>query len=288
MGKLNEIKRKKASTHKTAQITRALKLVSSSKLARLASKNAQGKQYALLLSEMIGNLSNSASELVKRHDFFLPHESIKVVGIVVISSDKGLCGNLNTLLLKTVVEFMQKTQKEGKGVVLCTVGNKATEFFQRHNLPVLESYDKPELSPDTTSSICQKMIYQYTQKNVNEIHLFYNNMQSILEQTPTKKQLLPITSPPSPSEKGLREYIFEPGKKEVLESLLDRYIRYTVYQAAIENATSEEAARMVAMKNATDNANKIIDSLQLSANKARQAQITTELSEIISGAEAIT
>ena len=288
MSKLNEIKRKKASTHKTAQITRALELVSSSKLSRLANKNAQGKLYASRLSEMIGNLSKNATVLIENNEFFLPHEEIKVVGIVVISSDRGLCGNLNNLLFKTVTEFMQKVQKEGKGVILCTVGNKASEFFQRYDLPVLESYGKPELSPDSTLTICQKMIYQYTQKNINELHLFYNNMQSILEQTPTKKQLLPIISPPDPSEKGNREYIFGPRKKDVLESLLDRYIRYSIYQAAIENATSEEAARMIAMKNATDNANKIIDSLQLSANKARQAQITTELSEIISGAGAIT
>ena len=131
------------------------------------------------------------------------------------------------------------------------------------------------------------MIYQYTQNNIDEVHLFYNKMVSILEQRPRRKQLLPIEKTPEPSSTHRREYLFEPNRETVFNALLDRYIRYTIYQAAIENATSEEAARMMAMKNATDNANKIIDTLQLSANKARQAQITTELSEIIGGSEAI-
>ena len=288
MSKLNIIKRKKTSTQKTAQITRALELVSSSKLSRLADKNAQSEYYASILSKMIGNLANCTESFAENNSFIKPHKSVNVVGLVIISSDRGLCGNLNHLLFREVVQYMQDLQAQEKGVVLCTVGQKATEFFQKYNLPVLEAYPKPELSPDATLSACQKMIYQYTQNNIDEVHLFYNKMVSILEQKPNKKQLLPIEKTPEADSKHQREYIFEPNREVVFKSLLDRYIRYTIYQAAIENATSEEAARMIAMKNATDNANKIFDSLQLSANKARQAQITTELSEIIGGSEAIT
>jgi len=287
MGKLNIIKRKKASTEKTSQITRALELVSSSKLARLADKNARGERYAHLLSEMIGHLAACKTSFAENNTYLTPRKHVKVVGLVIISTDRGLCGNLNHQLFREAVNFMQGLQKKHINVVLCTIGNKASEFFQRYNLPVLESYAKPTLTPDMTLSACQKMIYQYAEGNIDEVHLFYNKMHSILEQKPIRKQLLPVEKPPVANNTHHKEYIFEPDKETLFQSLLDRYIRYTMYQTTLENATSEEAARMMAMKNATDNANKIIEALQLSANKARQAQITTELSEIIGGAEAI-
>jgi F-type H+-transporting ATPase subunit gamma len=286
MSKINEIKRKKASTGKTAHITHALELVSSSKLAKITEKKLQVEKYADLLSEMIGNLAESCKkEFID--DFITPHQQNKVIGYVVVSTDRGLCGNLNTVLFRKVIEHMQEAQSKKQGIVICTIGNKATEFFEKHDLPVLESYAKPDLSPDTTLSACQKMIYQYTEKNVNTIYVFYNRMISILEQRPVQQQLLPIPKTPRSNQVHNTEYIFEPKREDVIKSLIDRYIRYTVYQAVVEGAASEEAARTMAMKNATENANKIIDALQMSVNKARQADITKELSEIIGGAEAI-
>jgi F-type H+-transporting ATPase subunit gamma len=288
MSKLNAIKRKRESTQKTAKITRALELVSSSKLARLSEKNTQSQRYAKQLSEMINYLSDLDPEYFEQHPFLKPHRDEKVVGIIVISTDRGLCGMLNTALFRKVVEYMQMLQKNGKNIVLCTIGNKANEFFKKFNLPVLESYHKPGLSPNSSLEVCEKILSQYANNNIDAVHVFYNECQSILQQTPTQKQLLPIQQKNDTNIKTKTDYLFEPGHHEVIRVLLDRYIRYTVYQAVIENATSEEAARMMAMKNATDNAKKIIEALQLSANKARQAQITTELSEIIGGADAIT
>ncbi len=286
MSKINEIKRKKISTGKTAHITHALELVSSSKLAKVTDKKLRIEKYAQTLSTIIGNLADSCqNDFV--NDFVTPHKKVKVIGLVVVATDRGLCGNLNTLLFRQVIETMQEAKKKNLGVVICTIGNKAYDFFHKNDLPILESYSKPNLTPDTTLNVCQKMIYQYTQKNVNEIHIFYNKMHSILEQSPTKQQVLPILKVPKADKHYQCEYIFEPHREEVVNSLLDRYIRYTIYQAIVEGAASEEAARTMAMKNATENANKIIEALQLSMNKARQSQITTELSEIIGGAEAI-
>ena len=286
MSKINEIRRKKASTHKTAHITHALELVSSSKLAKVTDKKNRIEKYANVLSQMIGNLAE-ASKSDSVHDFITPHSRSKVIGFIVVSSDRGLCGNLNNMLFRTVIEAMRAEQANRKSVVICTIGHKATEFFHKNNLSILESYDQPDLSPETTLKVCQKMIYQYTQKNVNTVYLFYNKMYSILDQKPIRQQLLPILKIPKSNQETNCEYIFEPHRDDVLKSLLDRYIRYIIYQAVVEGAASEEAARTMAMKNATENANKIIDSLQLAVNKARQAQITTELSEIIGGAEAI-
>ncbi|MEC8881966.1 MAG: ATP synthase F1 subunit gamma [Pseudomonadota bacterium] len=286
MAKINEIKRKKASTEKTAQITRALELVSASKLGKTSEKKLKIERYSHLLSKMIGHLAESCKQ-DDINDYFTPHKKVKVVGIIVVSTDRGLCGNLNTQTFKKVLEFMQDLQNQNKGVVICTVGNKATSFFQKFNLQVLESCAKPDISDKTVLETCQKLIYQYKQKNVNEVYVFYSQMNSILEQVPVKKQILPIPKIPRENLTGLCEYIYEPNKKNILDTLLDRFIRYSIYQAVVENAASEEAARTMAMKNATDNAGKIIETLQLSVNKARQTQVTTELSEIIGGAEAI-
>lgn len=287
MSKLNAIKRKRESTQKTAKITRALELVSSSKLARLSEKNTQSQRYAKQLTEMISYLSHLDPDYFEQHPYLKPHRETTVVGLIVIGTDRGLCGMLNTGLFRKVVEYMQKLQKERKRIVLCTIGSKTSEFFKKFNLPVLESYHKPDLSPNSSLNACEKMLTQYASGNINAVHIFYNECESILQQTPTQKQLLPLAKM-AESTDTRTSYLFEPDHHRVISVLLDRYIRYTVYQAIIENATSEEAARMMAMKNATDNAKKIIDALQLSANKARQAQITTELSEIIGGADAIT
>ena len=286
MSKINEIKRKKASTRKTAHITHALELVSSSKLAKITDKKIRTEKYANLLSEMIGNIAESCKrELID--EFMTPHQKNEVIGYIVVSTDRGLCGNLNNLLFRQVLESMRTAQAQKQGIVVCTIGAKATEFFEKNDLPILESYSKPDLSPDTTLPACQKMIYQYQQQNVNTVYVFYNKMISILEQSPIKQQLLPIPKTPNANQQYNTEYLFEPSRDSVIKSLIDRYIRYSIYQAIVEGAASEEAARTMAMKNATENANKIIDALQLAVNKARQADITTELSEIIGGAEAI-
>ena len=286
MTKINEIKRKKASTAKTAQITRALELVSASKLGRATEKKSKVERYSQLLSRMIGHLAESC-KYDYINDYFTPHKKIGVVGVIVISTDRGLCGNLNTLEFRMALEFMQDLQKQNKSVVICTVGNKATNFFKKFNLQILESCVKPSLSEGMVSDICQKLIHQYKQKNVNEVHVIYNKMNSVLDQKPIKKQILPIPKIPRKNIAGVSEYIYEPDKQKILDGLLKRFIRYSIYQAVVENAASEEAARTVAMKSATENAEKIIEALQLSANKARQTQITTELSEIIGGAKAI-
>lgn len=286
MGKINEIRRKKSSTQKTAQITRALELVASSKLSKTTAKKTKVERYAFLLSQMVGH-SAEACKQEYISEYLTPHKTVQVVGVVIISTDRGLCGNLNNQLFKRVLEFMQVMQNQGKSIVICTVGQKAAEFFTKNDIPVLESYPKPALSEQDSIKTCENLIHQYKQKKVNEVHVFYNHMQSILEQQPVMKQILPIPQIPRPDLAGQCEYIYEPSKKKTLDALIDRFIRYSIYQAVVENAASEEAARMIAMKNATENAGKIIEALQLSVNKARQSQITTELSEIIGGAEAI-
>ena len=286
MGKINEIKKKKQSTEKTSKITKALELVSSSKLGRTTSQKEKIERYADLLSAMIGHLAETCKKDTL-DEFFTPQKEIKVIGVIIVSTDRGLCGNLNNLEFRRALEFMQKLQKENKSVVICTVGNKARDFFKKSGFTILESSPKPIISEKTSLEICQKLIHQYKQKNVNEVHIFYNKMNSILSQEPIRKQILPIPKIPKSNSLGHSEYIYEPDKTSILKELLNRFIRYSIYQAIVENAASEEAARTIAMKNATENANKIIKALNLSVNKARQSQITTELSEIIGGSEAI-
>lgn len=288
MSDINSIKKVITSTQKTKKITRAMELVAASKLGKTQASMNKGRPYADAMNEMIRHVANSNSEY--RHSFLMPRDA-SAEGYIVISTDRGLCGGLNNNLFRNILNKIGKR----KDIFACLLGRKASQFFHPLDIEVFAEQsnigDKPEL--DTIIGITQNMIKAYNEGRVGKVMIAYNRFVNTMVQKPVCLQLLPIPQEQLEFDKAdIRQnnhwdYIYEPESKVVMELLFERYIESQVYQAVLENIACEQAARMIAMKNATDNAQKVIDDMKLVYNKARQASITQELSEIVSGAEAI-
>lgn len=281
-----EIKTKIGSVKSTQKITSAMELVAASKMRKAQDRMALGKPYAQRMRNVIGHLANAQSEY--RHQY-LEEREVKRVGFIVISTDRGLCGGLNINLFKVVVRAMKECQDKGVEMDLCTVGAKAGAFFGSLGGNIIATVrdlgDRPSAA-DLIGSV-KVMLDAFEEGKIDKLFLVGNEFVNTMTQRPETQQLLPL---PPIEEQELShhwDYIYEPDAQDLLDGLLTRYIESQVYQAVVENNACEQAARMIAMKSATDNAGQLIDELQLIYNKARQAAITQELSEIVGGAAAV-
>lgn len=280
-----EIKARISSISSTKKITSAMELIAASKLRKARDRVEASKPYAKKITEVIEHLRNSHPEY--KHVYF-ETRPVKKVGMIINATDRGLCGGLNTNLFKKALQQIRAWDKENIKVDVVIIGHKAEVFFK--NLPIhLIAYahhlgDTPKIK--NILGPVQVMLQAFKNGEVDEVYLFHNEFVNTIKQVPQVHRLLPVNLE---SRRGRAhwDYIYEPDAKSLLTLLLERYVESQVYQAVVENLACEQAARMMAMKNATDNANDVIHDLKLDYNKARQAAITKELSEIVSGAEAV-
>lgn len=286
MAGAKEIRTKIKSVKNTQKITRAMEKVAMSKMRRAQERMAQARPYAEKIRVVLGHLA--AANLEYKHPFTVERD-VKRVAYLIVSSDRGLCGGLNMNAFRSTVRSIKEWQDKGVEVDLALIGNKAIAFFKRIGGKVLGTTsqlgDKPEL--DQLLGVIKLMSDAYRNGEVDRVYLVANEFVNTMTQSPVARQLLPIKPIKDEGLLSHWDYIYEPSSNELMDTVLQRYVESQVYQAVIENAASEQAARMVAMKSATDNAGTIIEDLQLTYNKARQANITKELSEIVGGAAAV-
>ena len=282
-----EIRGKISSIQSTQKITKAMELVAASKMRKAQDLMNAGKTYANGLWSVIAHVSQANIDF--QHPWFV-HREVKKVGYVVVSTDRGLCGGLNINLFRTVLESMHELDKQNVGANFTTFGRKGASFFSRVSQVVSSKTDLPE-DPELDSllSAIRVQIDAFNAGEIDKLYLASNEFINSMVQKPQLVQLLPLHS--SPEQKIERkfkwDYLYEPSAEELLSQLLIRYLEVQVYQAIVENVACEQAARMLAMKSATDNAGELIDELLLIYNKARQAAITQEISEIVGGAAAL-
>ena len=282
-----EIKTKIKSVQNTRKVTRALEMVSASKIRKAQDRMKASRPYARAMKQVIGHLAQANSEF--QHPYLVERKQTKRVGYVIVSSDRGLAGGLNNNLFRKLLGEIRDWQQQGVEVDVVTIGQKATVFFRRIRVDMLASVthlgDTPHV--DQLVGVIKVMLDAYSSGKVDRVFMVYNDFVNTMTQRAAFDQLLPL--PPSDTAVAPHDwdYIYEPDAQTVLEHVLTRYIESLVYQAVMENVASEHAARMVAMKAASDNATKMIDSLNLIYNKARQAAITQEISEIVGGAAAV-
>jgi len=285
-----EIRHKIASVKKTQKITNAMEMVAASKMRRAQDRMASTLSYANTMREVIGHIA--LGKLEYHHPYTIARE-IKRVGYIIISTDRGLCGGLNINLFKPLVLEMKKNSEKGIGCYLAIIGSKGVSFFNGIGANILASTvglgDDPTVN-ELIGSV-RVMLDEYDDGKIDKLYVVNNKFISTLIQKPTINQLLPLPLPENCKDEGIGknhwDYLYEGDTKEILDSLFIRYVESQVYQGAVENLACEQVSRMIAMKNATDNANDLIDELQLVANKERQAAITQELSEISAGAAAV-
>ncbi len=281
-----EIKSKIASVKNTQKITSAMEMVAASKMRKAQEGMAASRPYAENIRNVIGHIALGNLEF--RHPY-LEEREVKRVGYIVVSTDRGLCGGLNINSFKRVLADAAKWQAEEAEVEFAVIGSKATSFFNNMNANVTAQVsglgDRPSLT-DLIGSV-KVMLNAYDNGEIDKLFIVYNKFVNTMTQEPTIDQLLPLPKSDDEEIQHRWDYIYEPDAQALLEQLLVRYVESQVYQGVVENIACEEAARMVAMKSATDNAGDLIDDLQLVYNKARQASITQELGEIVAGAAAV-
>jgi len=281
-----EVRTKIASIQSTQKITSAMEMVAASKMRKAQQRMAAGKPYAQRIRAVIGHLANANPEY---NHIYLTEREVKRVGYIVISTDRGLCGGLNTNLFKMVTKEMQAWSNKQVEVDLCTVGNKASGFFQSFGGNVVAAIRDVGDEPKAERLLggIKVMLDAFESGQIDRLFIVSNEFVNTMTQQARVDQLLPLQAEENDQYKHHWDYVYEPDAKEILIGLLARYIESQVYQGVVENKACEQAARMLAMKNATDNAGELIDDLQLMYNKARQAAITQELSEICGGAAAV-
>ena len=281
-----EIKTKIASVKNTQKITNAMEMVAASKMRKAQDSMAASRPYATNIRNVIGHIA--LGNLEYRHPYMEERE-VKRVGYIVASTDRGLCGGLNTNLFKRVLADAAKKQASGAEVEFAVVGSKATSFFNNMGAKVTAQISGLGDNPSVTDLVgsVQVMLKAYDNGEIDELFVVYNKFVNTMTQEPTIDQLLPLPKSDDEEISHRWDYIYEPDANVLLDQLLVRYIESQVYQGVVENLACEQAARMIAMKSATDNAGDLIDDLQLVFNKARQAAITQELGEIVAGAAAV-
>ncbi|MEB1530771.1 F0F1 ATP synthase subunit gamma [Xanthomonas sp. WHRI 7945] len=282
-----EIKTKIKSVQNTRKVTRALEMVSASKIRKAQDRMKTSRPYAQAMKQVIGHLAQASTDYT--HPFLVQRDTVKRVGYIVISSDRGLAGGLNNNLFRKMLGEVRQWQDKGAGIDVVTVGQKASVFFRRLKVEMVGSVshlgDVPQL--EQLIGVIKVMLDAFTEGKVDRVYLVYNRFVNTMTQKASFDQLLPLPAAESQVAHHDWDYLYEPDAATVLEHVMTRYIESLVYQAVLENVASEHAARMVAMKAASDNANKLISTLQLIYNKARQAAITQEISEIVGGAAAV-
>jgi F-type H+-transporting ATPase subunit gamma len=282
-----EIRAKIASVKSTQKITKAMQMVATSKMRRAQERMRQARPYAEKIRSVIGNLTQANPDY--KSPFLVERPEVKNVGFIVISSDRGLAGALNINTFKNVLTGMREWQEKGAQVSLCLIGSKASSFFRRLPNPILANTqglgDRPHIK-DLIGTV-KVMLDAYKDGKIDRLFLVNPRFVNTMTQKAETQQLLPVELDPGASLPEHWDYLYEPDAADILDALLMRYIEMQVYRGAVEMVACEMAARMVAMKAATDNAGKLINELQLIYNKARQAAITKELAEIVGGAAAV-
>lgn len=288
MAGAKEIRNKIGSVKNTQKITSAMEMVAASKMRRAQERMSASRPYAETMRKVIGHIAQGNLEY--KHPYLIERE-VKRVGYIVVSTDRGLCGGLNINLFKAALNDMKQWSAKGAKVDLALIGSKASNFFERHGAKVKAHVsglgDNPSVN-DLIGSV-KVMLKAYDNGEIDRLYLVYNKFVNTMVQQPKVDQLLPlpVTEDSKLAKKHHWDYLYEPDPKQLLDTLLIRYVESQVYQGVVENLASEQAARMVAMQAATDNAGNLISDLQLVYNKARQASITQELTEIVSGAAAV-
>jgi len=275
------------SVQNTRKITKAMEMVAASKMRRAQDRMRAARPYGEKIRNVAAHISHANPEY--RHPFLVTRDTVKRVGIIVITTDKGLCGALNTNLLRMVLNQYKQWQGEGEEVDVCCIGNKGLGFMQRLGANVVSHVvqigDRPQM--DKLIGTVKVMLDGYTRDRFDRLMIAYTRFINTMKQEPVIEQLLPLSGERLGSPETVWDYIYEPEAKAVLDQVLLRYIETIIFQAVAENMASEQSARMVAMKAASDNARNLIDELTLIYNKNRQAGITKELSEIVGGAAAV-
>ncbi|MCM5704708.1 F0F1 ATP synthase subunit gamma [Larsenimonas salina] len=289
-----EIKSQIGSVKNTQKITSAMEMVAASKMRKAQDRMAASQPYARQIRKVVGHVSKANPEY--HHPYMQPRD-VQRVGYIVVTSDRGLCGGLNVNLLKTVMRDVKQWRDQGAEVRFCTVGSKGSTFFRKYNASELLAAKTGVGDAPTTQDLIgsvKVMLDAFDNGELDRLNVVCNEFVNTMTQKPIVRQLLPLTvdepandDASDTRERALWDYLYEPDAKALLDKLLVRYVESQVYQAVVENIACEQAARMIAMKNATDNAGNMIDELQLEYNKARQAAITQEISEIVSGAAAV-
>lgn len=282
-----EIKTKIKSVQNTRKVTRALEMVSASKIRKAQDLMKASRPYARAMRQVIGHLAKANSEY--RHPFLNERKEIKRVGYIIVSTDRGLCGGLNSNLFRKLLGEIRGWQEKNVEVDIVAIGTKANAFFKRLKVNLVGSTthlgERPKI--EQLIGVIKVMLDAYSSGRIDQLCLAYNNFVNTMTQKATIDQLLPLPASTTLTTAYDWDYIYEPDAQTVLDHVLTRYIESLVYHSTLENLASEHAARMVAMKSASDNATKAIDSLTLVYNKARQAAITQEISEIVGGAAAV-
>jgi F-type H+-transporting ATPase subunit gamma len=282
-----EIRSQISSIKNTQKITRAMEMVAASKMRKTRDRMESTRPYSKKISQVINHLAYANPEY--KHPFLIKRE-VRRVGIIVISSDRGLCGGLNANLFRKVLGNLKSWDDASVEFDVCTVGSKASNFFSGINAEIVGQLDKLGDVPHVNDivGIVKLMLDRFTNGQIDELYVANNEFVNTMTQRPVVEQMLPVIETKLEQDlSGHWDYLYEPGAEEVLDMLLARYIESIVFQGVVENNACEQAARMVAMKSASDNAGNIIDELQLVYNKARQAAITQEISEIVAGAAAV-
>ncbi len=282
-----EIRVKIRSVQNTRKITKAMEMVAASKMRKAQERMRMARPYGEKIRNVAAHISHSNPEY--RHPFITERDTVKRVGVIVITTDKGLCGALNTNVLRLALQYYKQWQAEGEEMEVCCIGAKGLGFMQRLGANIMSQVsglgDRPHI--EKLIGAVKVMLDGYIQDRFDRLMLFYTRFINTMKQEPVMEQLLPLTGERMGAPEGSWDYIYEPEAKQVLDQVLTRYIEAIIYQAVAENMSSEQSARMVAMKAASDNAATLIDELTLIYNKNRQAAITKELSEIVGGAAAV-
>ncbi|HSC95582.1 MAG TPA: F0F1 ATP synthase subunit gamma [Burkholderiales bacterium] len=282
-----EIRLKIRSVQNTRKITKAMEMVAASKMRRAQDRMRAARPYGEKIRNVAAHISHANPEY--RHPFLVSRDTVKRVGIIVVTTDKGLCGALNTNVLRMALASIREWQAQGEEVDVCCIGNKALGFMQRLGAHIVSQAtqlgDRPQM--EKLIGALKVMLDGYTRDRFDQLMIFYTRFVNTMKQEPVMEQVLPLSGELLGAPETVWDYIYEPEARVVLEQVLTRYIEAVIYQAVAENMASEQSARMVAMKAASDNAETLIDELTLIYNKNRQAAITKEISEIVGGAAAV-
>ncbi len=282
-----EIRMKIRSVQNTRKITKAMEMVAASKMRRAQERMRAARPYGEKIRNVAAHISHANPEY--RHPFLIARDTVKKVGIILITTDKGLCGGLNTNVQRLTLGKIKAWEAAGEQYEVCCIGNKGLGFMQRLGANIVSQAtqlgDRPQM--EKLIGAIKVMLDGYIQDRFDRLLIFYTRFINTMKQEPVMEQLLPLVGERLGSPESLWDYLYEPEAKTVLDQVLTRYVETIIYQAVAENMSSEQSARMVAMKAASDNAGNVIDELTLIYNKSRQAAITKELSEIVGGAAAV-
>ena len=282
-----EIRVKIRSVQNTRKITKAMEMVAASKMRRAQERMRAARPYGEKIRNVAAHLSHANPEY--RHPFLISRDTVKRVGFILITTDKGLCGGLNTNVQRLALSRIKEWEAQGEQLEVCCIGNKGLGFMQRLGANIVSQVtqlgDRPQM--EKLIGAVKVMLDGYIQDRFDRLMIFYTRFINTMKQEPVMEQLLPLAGERLGAPESVWDYIYEPEAKVVLDQVLIRYVETIIFQAVAENMSSEQSARMVAMKSASDNAGNVIDELTLIYNKSRQAAITKELSEIVGGAAAV-